>query len=358
MGVGAVQQQRPSGAQQGQRYGSPAGLFPQQPPSWVYGQQAPSWMFNQPPQQATPYFPPTSTGNVAPVAPQSLPPIIGQGYYTLPDGSVTRGGTNGYNGIPQRLPQAPQAPQAPSGIPLGGGATFYPYPSDPNAPIPADAPYTQGPVPGTYRGKGDISNVLLFPGYRSTFVVQQTVVAPYGAWYGCPAYIDVRYAQSAPWPYRNGAAVAAVQPWSDEDAYMAADAARAQALRTALNDLTRFWEGGDIRALRRHLPGTDQDVAVFHNGRFLYSLARNDFAAVSSDVADAVDTVSFRFVNMEKRDDGLIDATARHSYRVRDTGEQRTGTVRYSLLYQNGTYFVSAVALASPGEVGGLPAAK
>jgi len=290
-------------------------------------------------------FPPlSSSGNVY-TSPSSLPPIQGPGYYTLPDGTAVRpagstygGGSRGgyYDGNPA------------GALPLGTGS-LTPYPTDPRAPIHPDAPYTRGPIDGTYEGKGSLSNVLIFPGYRNTLVVNQTVVSPFGAWYGCPSYIDSRYVVTAPWAYASGVAVGAVSAWSDADPFIGADSARARELRTALNDLTRFWEGGDVRGLRRHLPGGGENIAVFHNGKYLYALGRNDFASVSSDVVDAVDTTSFRFTRVEKRDDGLIDATARHQYRVRETGETRTGSVRYSLLYQDGTYFVSAVSIASGG---------
>jgi len=291
-------------------------------------------------------FPPlSSSGNVY-TSPSSLPPIQGQGYYTLPDGSVVRpagsnygGGNHGggyYNGNPA------------GALPLGTGS-LTPYPTDQRAPVHPDAPYTRGPIDGTYQGKGSVSNVLIFPGYRNTLVVNQTVVSPFGAWYGCPGYIDSRFVVTTPWVYASGVSVGTVSAWSDADPFIGADAARARELRTALNDLTRFWEGGDIRGLRRHLPGGGENIAVFHNGKYLYALGRNDFASVSSDVVDAVDTVSFRFSRVEKRDDGLVDATARHQYRVRETGETRTGSVRYSLLYQDGTYFVSAVSIGSGG---------
>ena len=99
-----------------------------------------------------------------------------------------RGGGGYYDGDPA------------GAIPFGNG-TLTPYPTDPRAPVHPDAPYTRGPIDGTYHGKDSLSNVLIFPGYRSTFVVNQTVVAPFGSWYGCPGYIDARYVVATPWPY-------------------------------------------------------------------------------------------------------------------------------------------------------------
>jgi len=158
------QQQGQWGQWQGQHSGSPSNMFPPQAPAWVYGQQAPSWVYGQqPPQSSTPFFPPTSTGNTTSLQP--LPPISGPGYYTLPDGSRIR--PDGSARTREREGQY----QTGSGYPLGNGATFYPYPRNPDAPIAPDAPYTRGPIRGTFQGRGPLSNVLIFPGYRPTYIV-------------------------------------------------------------------------------------------------------------------------------------------------------------------------------------------
>ena len=223
------------------------------------------------------------------------------------------------------------------------------YPSvEPSWPQHAPAPpvVVPGPYPGTYQGTGNLSNVLLFPGYHRNHVANVTVVSPFGRFYACPRYIERRYVIVSNWPYLGGREVVSVQPWSDADVYVRADPTRAVELRAALNDLTRFWENGDLRSLRRHL-ADDEEIGVFHEGRYLYSMQRGEFSLLAMDVLDGIDTLAFRFTDVQRRDDGLVTATARHQYRVRETGEVRTAAVRATLRYRSGAWVLTGIWLAS-----------
>ena len=86
----------------------------------------------------------------------------------------------------------------------------------------------------------------------------------------------------------------------------------------------------------------DQDGKV--RERYTYALKRGDFLALSADALERVSTLSFRFDSVRDRTDGLVNAYATHVFRV--VGEQtpRTATVRYTLVYVDGDWYVSAIA--------------
>ena len=191
--------------------------------------------------------------------------------------------------------------------------------------------------------------VTIFGGYRTIYVPGQTCVSPFRV-YNCPSYISASYVVTSPYRYVSGRELSAFQPFADEDRYYAADTSRGRLLRAALNDLARHWEENDARALRRRvLP--DVAVAVFQQERYLYSLRQSDFLALAGDALDRVSTLSFRFHAVRDRTDGLINAYATHSYRVRGENVTRVATLRYTLVFVDGDWYVSAVSL-SPDTAG------
>jgi hypothetical protein len=222
-------------------------------------------------------------------------------------------------------------------------------------------PYVPAPVyttPGygvqqTYLGPtvdlGNGTRITLFNSYRTTFVNGQTVVSPFGLFYGCQPYIASSVIINAPYPYASGVNIGAVQPWTDTDRFVAADRNRGQKLRAALNDLTRSWENGDLAAFRRHLD-PEMSVAVFQSERFLYSLRPSDLYALTSDTIDGTETISFRFGEVQERNDGLVNAYATHIYRVRGENETRSAKVRCTFVYLEGQWYLSALSLA-PGTL-------
>ncbi len=197
----------------------------------------------------------------------------------------------------------------------------------------------------------DDCGATFFRGYKTIYVPGQTYLSPFGV-YNCPRYIAVNHVVASPYVYANGREVGVYRPYAygDRDPDPSAGADRGRLLRAALNDLALYWEENDTRALRRRvLP--DVAVAVFQGERHVYSLRQSDFLDLSRDALDRVTTLSFRFHAVRDRTDGLVNAYATHSYRVRSDGTTRTATARYTLVYVDGDWYVSAVSL-SP-EVGG-----
>lgn len=193
------------------------------------------------------------------------------------------------------------------------------------------------------------TSVTVFPGYSGVYQAGQTVVSPYGSLYGCQPYIQNQFVQTNPYPWIGGREAGSVRVWEEGDRYVADDPARGRSLRTALNDLTRYWENEDVRGLRRRL-SPDLTVAVFQGERFAYSLKSRDFTALSADALDRVQTVAFRFNDVKERNDGLVNAYATHHYRLRGDDAVKVATVRCTLVYVDGEWFLSAVSF-SPGSL-------
>jgi hypothetical protein len=152
----------------------------------------------------------------------------------------------------------------------------------------------------------------------------------------------------APYPYLNGRDTGLViSPWSASDPYVIADAGRGRSLAVTLADFTRFWEQGNAAGLRRRVQ-PDVPVAVFDGDQLVYSLRRVDFLALAADALDQIETASFRFTDVRERSDGLVNAYARHTYRSREDGTMHTVQVRYTLVYLDGEWYLSATSI-TPG---------
>lgn len=262
---------------------------------------------------------------------------------------------------PNNIPlNTPNTTTYPGQVIYPGGGGYYHYPpqypptSQTTIIINNNSPYgsttTYSASPG-YNVAPVQTTITVFNGYSSVFTSGQTVYSPYGSLYGCRPYISTRYIVTEAYPWINGRDVERVSPWSDNDPYMAQNATRAQGLRAALNNLTRYWENEDIRGLRQHT-SPDLSVAVFQGEKFSYSLKARDFVALSADALDQVNTTSFRFFDVRERSDGMVNAYATHRYRVRGTSESKTATVRCTLVYVDGGWFLNAVSF-SPGSFKG-----
>jgi hypothetical protein len=138
-----------------------------------------------------------------------------------------------------------------------------------------------------------------------------------------------------------------ISPWSANDPYVIANANRGQALGVALRDLIRYWEQDNAAGLRRRVQ-PDVPVAVFDGDRLVYSLRRGDFLALAADASDQIQTTSFRFTDVRERSDGLVNAYAVHTYRSRSDGTVHTARVRYTLVYLDGDWYLSATSI-TPG---------
>jgi len=193
--------------------------------------------------------------------------------------------------------------------------------------------------------------VTLFQGYSPTCGAGYGYVSPFAV-YNCPPYIGASSVLiSMPYPYAGGWEQGTYAGWTgnNRSGYSGAtDDYRDRSLRAALNDLSRFWEENDVRALRRRVSPSFA-VAVFGGERHLYSLREADFLALAADALDRVRTISLRFDDVRDRNDGLVNAYAVHVYRLRGedvSAAPRVATLRYTLVHVDGDWYVSAVSLA------------
>lgn len=324
--------------------------------------------------------------------PLPTPPPVTDNRPTLPGWMFTPFPTNGgNNNLPKTNPLLPVKPWFSGNLPDGsnrnGGNTGTYPPGYPGYGYGYGYGYggyggyggagtsviiNQNPViyPGNYSGSGELGyestppivtvvqtdgrgrtrmssfSGCVFSGYTSSFISGQSVLSPFGAYVGCPRYVYSRFALLSPYPYLNGYdSGIVIAPWYAGDPYLAANVRRGRALGTALRDFVLFWEQGNAAGLRRRVQ-PDIPVAVFNDGRFAYSVRRADYLALSADALDQVETVSFRFVDVRERNDGLVSAYALHTYRSRADGTTHTVRVRYTLVYGDGDWYLSAFSLS------------
>lgn len=193
--------------------------------------------------------------------------------------------------------------------------------------------------------------ITLFQGYSPTCGPGYGYVSPF-ALYNCPPYIGASSVLiGTPYAYAGGFEQGTYAGWRSDSRSIggaATDDYRDRSLRAALNDLSRFWEENDVRALRRRV-SPSLAVAVFGGERHLYSLREADFLTLAADALDRVRTITLRFDDVRARNDGLVNAYAVHVYRLRgedSTVNPRVATLRYTLVYVDGDWYVSAVSLA------------
>lgn len=190
-----------------------------------------------------------------------------------------------------------------------------------------------------------------FNGYGTTFIAGTTFYSPYW-FYRAPTFIQRNYILTTPYPYYAGQELdySRSSSWDNDGYYGTSENTRSRRLRSALNDLSRFWEENDAKALRRRV-SPDFAVGVFQDEDYAYSLKRGDFLALSNDALDKVTTVSFRFNSVRDRTDGLVNAYATHVFTTREGGGAAAGraesaNVRYTLVFVDGDWYVSAISHA------------
>lgn len=71
-------------------------------------------------------------------------------------------------------------------------------------------------------------------------------------------------------------------------------------LSSALRDVCRAWERGDIDLMMRHV-NSDSAIDVYLKGDYAYSLSARDYREMTSDAMRAIDTISFDFYRVRKR---------------------------------------------------------
>jgi len=101
-----------------------------------------------------------------------------------------------------------------------------------------------------------------------------------------------------------------------------------RSLSTALRDIRRAWELGDIDLLTRHVR-QDSTIDVFLGDEYAYSVNRLDYCDMTLDAMKAIRTVSFKFYRVRKRCDYEAVAYGKHVYRDDYDDFRRDGCYYY-----------------------------
>lgn len=285
------------------------------------------------------------TRSVAPVGPgngffnNTLPPIgPGNGFSPRPIAPV--GPANGFSGYGySNAPVRITTPQGPQRLPRDYDHNNYIYNTIINpTPIIAGAPPLLG---GYYYGN-----------YCDTYASSYTYPSVYRCYAGIPRYIFNPTVIVVGQPYSPVYATSylpffppAYSVTYNENNYYVSSEDRAhdfeaggerarEALRNAypansyqaaFADIARAWTDGDIAPLRRHLRDTDTRLSVFLDKKYSYSIASGDFAQITRDALDRLNTVSFEFTRLRKAKNGDVTAFGKHIYLAVDSlGNQGT----------------------------------
>lgn len=90
----------------------------------------------------------------------------------------------------------------------------------------------------------------------------------------------------------------------------------ADSYQAAFADIEQAWNQGRISLLRKHLREDDVKLSVYFKGKYTYSIASGDFAQITRDAFDRLNTVSFRFTRLRKAKNGDVTAYGKHVYRT------------------------------------------
>ena len=126
-----------------------------------------------------------------------------------------------------------------------------------------------------------------------------------------------------------------------------------RSLSSALRDIQRAWELGDVNLLMRHVrPASTIDVLL--KGEYAYSVDRLDYCDMTLDAMKAIKTTSFKFYRIRKRCDYEVVAYGKHiyyddydfncdSHSYYDRSPQKTVYVFYTLRRCGSDWYITEV---------------
>jgi len=85
--------------------------------------------------------------------------------------------------------------------------------------------------------------------------------------------------------------------------------------QAAFADVEKAWTDGDVGLIRKHLRDNDTKISVLIKSKYAYSISSDDFAQITRDALDRLDTVSFKFSRLRKARNGDVTAYGVHVYR-------------------------------------------
>lgn len=112
--------------------------------------------------------------------------------------------------------------------------------------------------------------------------------------------------------------------------------------KEAFADIQSAWNNGDIDPINKHLKSDSTKVAVSLSGKYAYSIASSDWADITRDAFDHLQTVSFEFTVLRFQKNGDITGYATHVYTGK-SGQNETMYVSYTLRHRDGQWYVIGV---------------
>ncbi len=88
----------------------------------------------------------------------------------------------------------------------------------------------------------------------------------------------------------------------------------ADSFQAAFADIERAWDNGDVTLLKKHLRSDDTKISVSLSSAYKYSLNSSDFAQITRDAFDRLNTVSFKFTALQRAKNGDVTAYGTHVY--------------------------------------------
>ncbi|HEX5324028.1 MAG TPA: nuclear transport factor 2 family protein, partial [Capsulimonadaceae bacterium] len=120
---------------------------------------------------------------------------------------------------------------------------------------------------------------------------------------------------------------------------------QAGSYKEAFADIESAWLNGDIDPIRKHLKNDDIKIAVSLKGKYAYSIASSDWADITRDAFDHLQTVSFQFTLLRFQKNGDITGYATHVYTsaTKDGDKQDTMYLAYTLRHRNNLWYIVSV---------------
>lgn len=112
-------------------------------------------------------------------------------------------------------------------------------------------------------------------------------------------------------------------------------------LDLALGDIRSSWISSRYDLLERHVMPNDK-IAIFLDGEYDYSIDGSDYLAMTRDALEELQTTSFVWDKVRRRDDNTVTAFGTHRF-YGESGEVKTVYVSYTLDKIGGNYYVVEV---------------
>ncbi len=182
------------------------------------------------------------------------------------------------------------------------------------------------------------SGYCYYPHYASTFDVSISFFSPYYYYDPCPRYIYRRQCFYTPpsliyieVPIYVGDEARGYD--SDRDDYYLSRNYRYEdrepGLDRAIDDIRESFRSGNIEPLVQ-LTDPQVRIAIFHKGKYEYSLAPSDYLDMTRDALHTTDTIALDLYRVRKRAAGVFVVSGRHEYRDRE-GRHRVVFVSFVL---------------------------